>query len=98
MPIGKNSIKRITGNGYSNVQTTAPDMENSTVAQIPVIDLTGEIRFPIQIGFTGDRFHDAHAVHDLRIGVIQRIDIHRQAQAMLGNPGGVGNKAEVEGR
>ena len=30
MPIGKNSIKRVTNNGYSKVKTTAPDMENST--------------------------------------------------------------------
>ena len=30
MPIGKNSIKRVANNGYSNVKTTAPDMENST--------------------------------------------------------------------
>lgn len=29
MPIGKNSIKRVSNNGYSNVKTTAPDMENS---------------------------------------------------------------------
>ena len=33
MPIGKNSIKRaVNNNGYSNVKTTAPDMENSEVA------------------------------------------------------------------
>jgi len=32
MPIGKNAIKRVTNNGYSNVKTTAPDMENSVVA------------------------------------------------------------------
>lgn len=31
MPIGKNSLKRVTNNGYSNVKTEAPDMENSTV-------------------------------------------------------------------
>ncbi len=32
MPIGKNSIKRaVNNNGYSNVKTTAPDMENSEV-------------------------------------------------------------------
>ena len=31
MPIGKNSLKRVTNNGYSNVTTSAPDMENSTV-------------------------------------------------------------------
>ena len=33
MPIGKNAIKRITNNGYSNVQTSAPDMENSVVEE-----------------------------------------------------------------
>ncbi len=31
MPIGKNAIKRVENNGYSNVQTSAPDMENSNV-------------------------------------------------------------------
>ena len=29
MPIGKNAIKRVSNNGYSNVQSTSPDMENS---------------------------------------------------------------------
>ncbi|MBO5357678.1 MAG: hypothetical protein J6A95_07905 [Clostridia bacterium] len=39
MPIGKNAIKRISNNGYSNVQTTAPDMENSVVEEkIPVVE------------------------------------------------------------
>ena len=33
MPIGKNAIKRITNDGYSKVQTTAPDMENSNVVE-----------------------------------------------------------------
>ena len=33
MPIGKNSIKRVANNGYSNVKTDAPDMENSVVAE-----------------------------------------------------------------
>lgn len=33
MPIGKNAIKRVSNGGYSNVQTSAPDMENSTVAK-----------------------------------------------------------------
>lgn len=33
MPIGKNSIKRVANNGYSNVKTAAPDMENSTVTK-----------------------------------------------------------------
>lgn len=31
MPIGKNAIKRVENNGYSNVKTAAPDMENSVV-------------------------------------------------------------------
>ena len=31
MPIGKNAVKRVENNGYSKVQTTAPDMENSHV-------------------------------------------------------------------
>ena len=30
MPIGKNALKRVN-NGYSNVTTKAPDMENSVV-------------------------------------------------------------------
>jgi hypothetical protein len=33
MPIGKNAIKRVSNNGYSNVKTTAPDMENSEVVE-----------------------------------------------------------------
>ena len=33
MPIGKNAIKRVSNNGYSNVKTTAPDMENSVVSE-----------------------------------------------------------------
>lgn len=42
MPVGKNSIKRVTNNGYSKVATKAPDMENSTVIANPapeVIDV-----------------------------------------------------------
>ena len=31
MPIGKNSLKRVTNNGYSKVASSAPDMENSEV-------------------------------------------------------------------
>ena len=31
MSIGKNAIKRVENNGYSNVKTEAPDMVNSTV-------------------------------------------------------------------
>ena len=40
MPIGKNSIKRVSNNGYSKVKTTAPDMENSVsveeIAEAPI--------------------------------------------------------------
>ena len=32
MPIGKNAIKRVKNNGYSNVESKAPDMENSVIA------------------------------------------------------------------
>ncbi len=35
MPVGKNSIKRVTNNGYSKVASKAPDMENSTVIANP---------------------------------------------------------------
>ena len=35
MPVGRNSIKRVTNNGYSKVATKAPDMENSTVIANP---------------------------------------------------------------
>ena len=35
MPIGKNSIKRVANNGYSNVKTDAPDMENSVINEQP---------------------------------------------------------------
>lgn len=34
MPIGKNSIKRVTNNGYTNAKSQAPDMENSVVSEI----------------------------------------------------------------
>lgn len=33
MPIGENAIKRAANNGYSKVKTTAPDMENSVIAE-----------------------------------------------------------------
>lgn len=33
MPIGKNAIKRVENNGYSKVETKAPDMEHSVIAK-----------------------------------------------------------------
>lgn len=34
MPIGKNSLKRVSNNGYSKVNTSAPDMENSEISLV----------------------------------------------------------------
>ena len=33
MPIGKNALKRVENNGYSKVNSGAPDMENSEVVE-----------------------------------------------------------------
>ncbi|MBQ7343768.1 MAG: hypothetical protein IJW53_03270 [Clostridia bacterium] len=33
MPVGKNALKRVTNNGYSKVNTSAPDMEHSVVTE-----------------------------------------------------------------
>ena len=33
MPVGKNSLKRVTNNGYSKVAVSAPDMEHSEVVK-----------------------------------------------------------------
>ena len=33
MPIGKNALKRVSNNGYSKVNTSAPDMENSEITE-----------------------------------------------------------------
>ena len=35
MPIGKNALKRVSNNGYSKVNTSAPDMENSEITVTP---------------------------------------------------------------
>ena len=37
MPIGKNALKRVSNNGYSNVNTSAPDMENSEIVQTTAV-------------------------------------------------------------
>ena len=34
MPVGKNALKRVTNNGYSKVNVSAPDMEHSEVVEI----------------------------------------------------------------
>ncbi|MBE6663613.1 MAG: hypothetical protein E7602_03815 [Ruminococcaceae bacterium] len=46
MPIGKNALKRVSNSGYSNVQTKAPDMENSTVAEEKVKAVTETLTPP----------------------------------------------------
>ena len=43
MPVGKNSLKRVTNNGYSKVTTTAPDMDNS------VVEATEEAKAEIKV-------------------------------------------------
>ena len=34
MPIGKNALKRVTNNGYSGVNASAPDMQNSEILDV----------------------------------------------------------------
>ena len=47
MPIGKNAIKRVENNGYSKVQSTAPDMQNSHVIAAPDAQVVEKIVEPI---------------------------------------------------
>jgi hypothetical protein len=39
MPIGKNALKRVSNNGYSKVNTSAPDMEDSVITEEPILVL-----------------------------------------------------------
>ena len=48
MSIGKSAIKRVENNGYSKVQTTAPDMENSNVIANPSEEVMEKIVKPIE--------------------------------------------------
>ena len=73
-------------------------LEKEPAAQVLTVDPVGEIRVPVQVGLAVGRLDGAPAVHDLRIGVVQRVDVHRQAEAVLRHPGGVGDVSEVEGR
>ena len=51
MPIGKNSIKRVSNGGYSSVKTEAPDMENSTeIKEVPCTpdpEVKPEVKKPV---------------------------------------------------
>ena len=48
MPIGKNAIKRVENNGYSNVKTSAPDMENSNVIANPDVQVVEKLIAPVE--------------------------------------------------
>lgn len=48
MPIGKNAIKRVENNGYSNVKTSAPDMENSNVIANPDPQVVEKLIAPVE--------------------------------------------------
>ena len=48
MPIGKNAIKRVENNGYSNVKTSAPDMENSNVIANPDVQVVEKLISPVE--------------------------------------------------
>ena len=48
MAIGKNAIKRVENNGYSNVKTTAPDMENSNVIAKPDEQVVEKLIAPVE--------------------------------------------------
>ena len=48
MPIGKNAIKRVENNGYSNVKTSAPDMENSSVITKPDEQVVEKLIAPVE--------------------------------------------------
>lgn len=48
MPIGKNAIKRVENNGYSQVKTEAPDMENSNVIAKPDEQVVEKMVAPVE--------------------------------------------------
>ena len=48
MPIGKNAIKRVENNGYSKVESKAPDMENSHVIAAPDKQVTEKLIKPVE--------------------------------------------------
>jgi hypothetical protein len=48
MSIGKSAIKRVTNNGYSQVKTDAPDMQNSSVIPAPSQEVMDKIITPIE--------------------------------------------------
>lgn len=53
MAIGKNAIKRVENNGYSKVQTSAPDMEHSHVIANPDKQVTEVLVAPVEQATAG---------------------------------------------
>ena len=47
MPVGKNSLKRVTNNGYSAVKSEAPDMENSVITDVPEVTTAPKKAAPV---------------------------------------------------
>ena len=48
MAIGKNALKRVENNGYSQVKTEAPDMENSHVIANPDAQVVETLLAPVE--------------------------------------------------
>ena len=48
MPIGKNAIRRVENNGYSKVESSAPDMENSHVIANPDPQVVEKLVAPVE--------------------------------------------------
>ena len=48
MSIGKSAMKRVANNGYSAVNTSAPDMENSNVITAPAQEVVEKLIAPIE--------------------------------------------------
>ncbi len=48
MSVGKNAIKRVANDGYANVKSVAPDMENSNVIANPAPQVVEKLIKPVE--------------------------------------------------
>ena len=48
MSVGKNAIKRVANDGYTNVKSVAPDMENSNVIANPAPQVVEKLIKPVE--------------------------------------------------
>ena len=48
MSVGKNAIKRVINDGYANVKSVAPDMENSNVIANPAPQVVEKLIKPVE--------------------------------------------------